>query len=440
MSQLTNTRKSNKKLSRFQKLWNQAEKLRVENQRFRARLDKLIDSIHQDILPEERKAAAEQKPLLKKLLQLGQRKSMTNWERHALSDWITELAQPIISSGQFDKELEDALSRYEAFNLGIDLDETSDQSLAEQLNSYHQQRQDEWEDVMAPESPDERRARIENEVEEELDQLVGQPPQPPENSAAGSDLFADELNEAKQQAFDEYQRQREELRAVMIEQRMAEETDSEVDGNVFSGFNPFIDGDEEDDDWGDDFVDPFAKTTKDTASISNKVFTRLFRATVAVLHPDREPDEEQQKRNHQLMSQLLKARKQGDVMTVLEMYQQYVGDEQGLTGKDEKQLIEVLQQQIDLLKNEKEEYSYSSPMHRLAYEQFYFSSAKKTDQAFSQHIASIRQSAGHAHMLAERITSLKTLKPHLETRYEEYAPENLFDDFIDEMMRYGPFR
>lgn len=376
MSQLTNTRKSNKKLSKFQKLWNQAEKLRVENQRFRSRLDKLIDSIYQDILPEERKAAAEQKPLLKKLLQLGQRKSMTNWERHTLSDWITELAQMIISSGQLDKELEDALSRYEAFNLGIDLDETSDQSLTEQLNSYHQQWQDEWDDRMVPESPEEMRARIENEVEEELNQIVGRPPQPPENSAADSDLFADELNAAKQQAFDEYQQQRKELRAKMIEQRMAEE-DSEADGSAFSGFDPFIDGDKAGDGWDDDFIDPSAKTTNDTASVSNKVFTRLFRATVAVLHPDRHSDKEKQKRNHQLMSQLLKARKQGDVMTVLEMYQQHVGDEQGLTGKDEKQLIEVLQQQIDLLKNEKEEYSYSSPMHRLAYEQFYSTTAKK---------------------------------------------------------------
>lgn len=64
---------------------------------------------------------------------------------------------------------------------------------------------------------------------------------------------------------------------------------------------------------------------------------------------------------------------------------------------------------------------------------------KKTEQAFSQHIASIKESASHAHTLAKRITSLKTLKPHLETRYEAYAPENLLDDFLDEMMHYGPF-
>jgi len=433
MSRLTRSRKSKKKLSRFQKLWNQATKLGLENERFRERLDKLVHRLHQEVLPVEREAAAEQIPLLKQLLVLGQRKSLARWERHELSEWIQELAEPLIDSGQIDRGMEDAISRYHAYNLGIQLNEDSDQSLAEQLDKYHEQQQVEETDTFAPESPEEISARIENEVNKELDRKMGRAPEIPDDTSTSFDLFEDELHAARQQAYDDYQQQRSELRARLMEERMAEE--QYADDDESGGFDPFAD------DWEEgDFADPFASLAKHTTTISNEVFIRLFRATVAVLHPDREPNEEKQKRNHQLMAQLLSARKQGDVMTVIDMYQQYVSDEEGLTDRDEKQLIEMLVLQITNLKEEKEKYSFSSPLHRMAYEKFYFPSSKKSENVFREHIEYIRKSAGHSRDLTEKITSLKTLKPYLEMRNEEYEPEISLNELLDELMRYGPIR
>ena len=431
MTRLSFTPKSAKQHSRFHKLWNRAAKLRRENERFRERLDQLVQRMHREILPEERRAAVEQIPLLKRLLVLGQRKTLSRWHRIELSDWIMELVEPLAASGQLDKQLEDDISRYHAFNLGIDLDEGSEQSLAQQLEEFHDQQQDELTDVFGAESADEARARVEREVEQELDKALGPAPDVPEG-ADDTDLFADELHAARQQAFNAYQQRRSEMREHLIQDRMAEMDFEDDEYDVFDDFDPFV-GD-------DDFDDPFSGAKDSASVISNEVFTRLFRATVAVLHPDRAPDEARQKHNHQLMAQLLKARKQGDVMTIIDLYQQHVGDEAGLTNKDEKQLVEALERQIDELKDEKDEYSYSSPLHRAAFEQFYRASAKKTDKAFREHIAYIRESASHMRELADQIRSLKTLKPYLEMRYQEQRLDITFDELIEDLIRSGPFR
>ncbi len=431
MSKLTKTKKSKKKLSRFQKLWDQAAKLRRENERFRERLDNLVQRMQQEVLPAEHRAAVEHIPLLKRLLVLGQRKSLTRWERHELSEWIRELMDPIMVSGQLEAELEDAICRYQAYTMGLELADNSDQSPTEQLHSHLQQQQAELADAFAPESPDDRRARIESEVEIELDRKIGRAPQAPGDTAEDFDLFGDELFAAKQQAYDEYQQQRAEMREQLIEERMAKSQNESDDPFGFS--NPFTDNDWED---GDN-SDPFANPENNTPTISNEVFTRLFRTTVATLHPDRVIDKAQQEINHQLMSKLLKARKQGDVMTLINMYQEYVGDAEGLTGKDEKQLIKMLERQIDQLKEEKDEYGFSSPLHSAAYENFYFSTAKKTEISFRKHIDHIKESARHAQELANTITSLKTLKPYLEMRYDHFDPEIVFDELLDEFIRYG---
>jgi hypothetical protein len=83
-------------------------------------------------------------------------------------------------------------------------------------------------------------------------------------------------------------------------------------------------------------------------AITNQIFQRLFRSTAAKLHPDREPDPALRDVKQGLMSDLLKARKTGDVMTILELYQEYVDREQIFSKADEKQLITALEHQIGL--------------------------------------------------------------------------------------------
>ena len=109
MTHLTTGKKSRKKQSEFQKLWAKAEKLKQENARFRDRLDEIIRRIRTDIGPVEEKAARQQVPLLSRLLALGQRKSLTQWQRQMLDDWIREILEPLQSAGHLDDGIVDEI-------------------------------------------------------------------------------------------------------------------------------------------------------------------------------------------------------------------------------------------------------------------------------------------------------------------------------------------
>lgn len=427
MSLVRKKSKSAKKQSRFQQLWDQAEKLKQSNERKRSKLDRLVQRLQVEVFPIELESCRESIPLLKRLLVLAQRKSLCGWERDELNDWILELIEPLLNNVQIDPELDAELHRYRAFCCGLKLDEESGESFEVQIERFLQQQHEAQAAAEEEILVDDTGSSFEREIERRLDAAMGQAPPPPAAVDDSADLFAEDLNTAQQQAYDEYQQRRAELRKQWLAEFFGMEDESRFDENDYfdfdeEGFNEFE-----------------ASRTPPQAAISNEVFTRLFRATAAVLHPDRQQDTSKQEHNHQLMSQLLKARKAGDVMTIIELHQQHVGDDAGLSNQDEKQLISALQQQIENLNAELEDYRYSSPLHELAFERFYFASAKKTDQAIQQHIENVKHNAIAAQAMARDITSVKKLKPYLSERYEEYRMDYSFDALAEAFSKKDPF-
>lgn len=425
MTRLTTGKKSRKKQSEFQKLWATAERLKQENARFRDRLDGIMQRIRTDIAPVEVKAAGQQIPVLKRLLALGQRKSLTQWQRQMLDDWIAEILEPLQSTDQLNDDFMEEVCRYQAFRLGIELDETSSVALPDQLQAHFEQ-----EETQLQEEDEAWQDEVHRTVEKILDQTFGPEPPAPEHQCQDmDDLFKDELKEEQQRQYEAHLKARNAAREELLEEMLAARGFFEDDEDDFFEFgsNPFGSN------------GPFAKPDDSNApAISNVVFKRLFRGIAAQLHPDRESDPDLREKKHALMTRLLDARKQGDVMTIVQMYQEHVSEDAALSKMDEKQLINVLKAQIAELRCEQEEYSFESPLHTLAFEKFYFSSPRKTDQAFKQHIRQIEEMASEAHLVAESITSLKTLKPYLEQRYEERRFINpledldIFFEFVDE--------
>jgi hypothetical protein len=131
------------------------------------------------------------------------------------------------------------------------------------------------------------------------------------------------------------------------------------------------------------------------------------------------------------MAELLGARKQGDVMTVINLYQQHVDNDASLSKADEKQLIDALKRQVTALECEREEYSFESPLHRTAFAQFYHHSPRQTNQALKHHIQMMEAATSEVVSQAHSIKTLKTLKPHLEERYEEHGFDNPFEMLED---------
>ena len=425
MVRLTQGKKSRKRQSEFQRLWAKAERLRKENARFHERLDKIIRRMETEIRPIEMQAARKQIPLLRNLLMLGQRKTLAKWQRHELHDWIQELLEPLVVSNAINAELYEDIARYDAFRLGVELDDSSATPLAEQLKEEL-----EAEEAISERNKEELHKEIQDEVERILDDTFGpEPPKPEKNAEEGSDLFQDELSEELERQYNDYHKRRNKAREELLAEMLSN------DGFPFDD----ADEDEEDDFFNFDDFDPFGSDSTSTGEpdratpvISNEVFKRLFRSTAGQLHPDRESDPILRDEKHALMSQLLEARKHGDVMTIVEMYQKYVADDASLSKSDERELITTLKQQIDELACEKEEYSFQSPLHRIAFETFYFPSQRKTDQAFKQHIQRMKQTVSEVESQALNIRTLKTLKPYLEERYEEHRFFDPFEAF-DEM-------
>ncbi len=431
MTRLTAGKKTRKKPSEFQKLWKKAENLKQQNARFRQRLDGIIRRMQTDIRAAEEAAARQHIPLLKRLITLGQRKSLTQWQRRELDDWIHEILEPLQHSSHLDAALREDIARYEAFRLGIELDEDDPTPVTAQLQA-HIEREDAQIREEQQAQKEDWRAAIHDEVERLLDEALGpEPPRPERVSNTPDDLFQDELQQAQQRAYETYRKARETARAELLEEMLE--------------YSAFLDDDKDDDFFDSDFgfgsTDAHDSSSSaadnDTPAISNRVFKQLFRSTAAALHPDREHDPELREVKHKLMTALLKARKQGDVMTIIQMHQEHVSHDSALSKADEQQLIAALKAQVSALKQERESYSFESPLHRMAYEVFYSPSAKKTEQALEQHIRRMETAASQAQSLAQQIKTLKTLKPHLEQRYDESRFNNPLDA-LDALFGFDP--
>jgi len=453
MTNLTATKKTGKtksKKSDFQKMWDKADRLQRQNAQLKDRLDGLIESSEQKIRPVEREAAEANLPLLRKLLSMGQRKSLAKWERQILDGWVKELITAMHTFNLSDSQLMDDIARYDAFRMGVALDDSDEDSASpyEQMTLHVQNLQREAEAAAEQERSNEKaqteaelndlNARVDELVESILDEQLGPPPAVDEKHSHTFDLLQDQLDAELEKRQQEYQEKRNALRDELMAELSKDMRDE-------FGFSPF------DNDTMDSNDDPFANPDFDfntdfnanyeganspaaasAPKIDNQTFHKMFRATAAKLHPDREPDSARRLEKQQLMAELLNARKKGDLLTVFKMYQQHTDNRESFSRDDEKQLALALNQYIDQLEQEKQEIICQSPMHFTVYHRFYNASKKKQDQEIDRHLEKIRANIDITEHVAGAIKSLKTLKPWLEDRYDQLRM-SAFDNFVDDM-------
>lgn len=453
MAEVTLDRRSNKRPSRFETLMARAAALKSQNASFAAELDAIVARMENTVRPKEAELAKQQIPLLKKLLTLGQRKSLTQWQRETLHDWIQELQEPLQAYALVDEDLMDDFAHYDAYRMGITLEDDSTRP-HQQIAEAIQQAQQEHIDAVRKEADEqqEKLADFRNYllheesilIESELDRILGPAPEAPESNNAASDLFADELDSEQQRQFDEYHQKRSFMQQTMLSDKLKEinqmlglvddddeydydENDNGPDDPSFdehahqdaphSSANSDTDSNTNDEDF---YSEAFAAHNDNRPkALSNEAFQRLFRATAGKLHPDREPDETLREAKQKLMAELLAARKKGDVMTVLTMYEEYVGTHEGFSKSDQSALTASLEQMLDELEAQQQDIVFQSPAHSAAYHLFYDTSPKKVDTAFARHLKNMEAKQAAVTQQAVTITSLKSLKPELEERYDE---------------------
>ena len=201
-----------------------------------------------------------------------------------------------------------------------------------------------------------------------------------------------------------------------------EETDLDASIDEMYEFSD-VDWDELDQfDQASDSHSEFSKLGSKTSSkpVSDQVFKRIFRQTAAALHPDRETDAERRREKDALMSELLKARKEFDLVTMVRLHNEYANADSELSISDQKELEQVLCEYLVQQHQHRDEIIHRSPIHHIAYTDFYSKSATTVTRRINAHVRTIDERRSDLINFVEQVKTLKMLKEVLKERYDSY--------------------
>lgn len=354
--------------SRFQQLWAEAEKLAKDNAELEQQLCALVSRIDREIFSAEREMGETVRQMVYRQIEFAGRKSLLKWQRAVLNEWISENLSELTQFGLVDESLQNAVAKLRAFQMGIDLDPDSDLSAQEQLDQYF--------DMDDPDDDD----HWWDEDDDETSQ----------NTGTTGDLFDDEDADM----LDDY---------LADDELDDEEALAELLRKLHDEFA--------------EHIDPPA-VASDRKLLDDSVFKRLFRQTAAALHPDRETDEERRQEKHVLMSQLLKARKERDLITIIQLHEQHASAESTLSVDDEQALEEVLVDYLNQQQTRMNDIIYQSPMHHMAFSEFYSSKPATVTRRINAHLKKVNERRESMNHFMAEVKTLKSLKTLLEARYE----------------------
>ncbi|TVQ32000.1 MAG: hypothetical protein EA370_12625 [Wenzhouxiangella sp.] len=157
----------------------------------------------------------------------------------------------------------------------------------------------------------------------------------------------------------------------------------------------------------------------------------LFRKAAQALHPDREIDDQKRAGREQRMQQLLAARKQGDLLTMLKLYAEAVGsDEVQIGEKDMEDACDMLRFRLSELKMTHDELVCRTPTHLFLYREVYSPSKKKREQNLRRLQRTLQEDADQFRGVAEKLRNLKVLKEYLEKRRHPLPGDADLDDLL----------
>jgi len=353
--QKTGGRRKSRLQERFDKLCKSLERERRRNTRFRHDLDELVEIFHRRSLENDETVFDDLVALSEKLIAFAARKSLSDWHRRELDEWLRELIDRRISrlepkiAEQLRLDYREAIARA----MGIPVDDLDE--------------------ILEPEGEGMRQGFGEHDSTQPADEMDEGPWQ--------EDLFG----------FDDI--------------------DPEVE--PFDG-NAEADG-------------PGRIDDEEAAHVGQKVMDGswakdLFRRAAQALHPDREPDPERRQVKQERMAQLLRARKHGDIMTMLTIYSESVsGADIVLAEQEMIEICDVLEDQVEALELEKFEYVYSNPARHLVFDLFYHGTKKGRKRRLQEWERDLKHETADLRGLITFLRNLTCLKSVLEDRRDQRA-------------------
>ena len=338
----TTQTESSKGQTRFNKLWQEVKAKQARNEKLKQEMEALLATYTAKVMPVELGIEEPLILLARRLVEFASRKSLADWQRGELQDWITETLHEV---SQYNAAEADAISN------------DYNQVIAEYYNIP-------LEELTGP-------ADIEDEMEAAID-----------------DAF-ESMNADDECPLDQEQ----------------EDPFGVDDDNLF-------------DDLGSRAAE---QPDRSEQPINEKWIRNLFRRTARALHPDKEQDPEQRSHKQKLMTQLLDARDQQDIMTMMMLYNEHVEDgELSLDPEEIETLCDLLEKQKGILDQDRFALIDESPMHYAVHDKLYAVSQKARDRKLKEHLDDVHASIKRKYKLVEYLRNLTNLKVVLEERYEDH--------------------
>ncbi|NYT61892.1 hypothetical protein H0A66_06095 [Alcaligenaceae bacterium] len=358
---------------RFDKAWKRVANKQKENDRFRENIQAFSQDTSARIQEKEQRYMVAMHGACLHLLTFFNRKSLTQWQRQMLFDWVSEYLEAM-QNNPFSSHLDMRLIR---------------QRLADELAvAYPESKQrsthgadDPADDYDFPD-PDEEEPLIQDMFQELFAEFE-------QADRAGASAEQHDETDADQAFFQDFFQQQQ-----AYEQQRQDESQA-------------------------------LKRLMQSSSVN-----RLFRKVAGVLHPDKEQDEALRQDKNRLMGELIQARDTNDIPRLFAFYTEYVGQSpMEALGEDLDGVTQLLERQYLYLCDLKERILDEDLFAGALYRQFHRKTPVATKRVITKHLKDIQSRTNALLALPEDITSLKSLKPYLELRYDVFC-EDAFLDFV----------
>lgn len=359
---------------RFDQLRDKFQKERRRSERFRQDIDDLVEMYQRRSMESDRSMLDQLVDLSNRLVDFAGRKSLADWHRDELALWLSELINHRIS--MVDPDAGDRLrQQYTATitrMMGISIEELSALHATDAESEAHPFEADEDPGRQTDSKDTQRQADIFGFSDDDLEE--------------------------------------------------ADDTDDiDFDAEFAEAFEAFGMG------WDDDED----KSDNRQRLLDGRWAKDMFRRAAQALHPDREQDPERRKIKQKCMQDLLRARKEDDILSILTIYSEHVsGADIVLAEHEMTEICDELECQLEEIEFEKDAYIYTDPLRQMVFESFYHGTRKGRTRRLKAWEEGLREEASQLKELVPFLRNLTCLKEVLGDRRDE-RESMLFAMMID---------
>ncbi|ECT1023549.1 hypothetical protein DPO11_26930 [Salmonella enterica] len=144
-----------------------------------------------------------------------------------------------------------------------------------------------------------------------------------------------------------------------------------------------------------DFEFNYSPDENDNASTIREIFrggqlSKIYRQIARVVHPDREQCPQKKEEKYRLMQQLVKARKEGDVVTLVKMYGEFVSDgDISLDSEEQEHVDHLLSMRLRELNQNHRDIFHGQGFKTCVWKAFSASSKKQTQEKMARYIRDV---------------------------------------------------